>query len=221
MNAPGRPCALDDARCAEICDLVADGKSIRAVARLVGCNVKTIRRHAARNPNFGRLLATAEISARHDPLKMMRRAAGASWRAAAWLLERTDPERYSKQPPATCRPADVDQAFTRIMDSALSHVSGDEPRRAMYQSLSKIMEEETVRLFLPPSVRQVAPQSQFDRNLEDQRIKDLLDSLCNPRKPDAADPTHEKKAPSGAPSGPKTNPPKSSSNPGENSNSPR
>jgi hypothetical protein len=150
MNAPGRPCTLDDARCAEICDLVADGKSIRAVARLVGCNVKTIRRHAARNPNFGRLLATAEISARHDPLKMMRRAAGASWRAAAWLLERTDPQRYAKQPPGACRPEDLDRAFTRIMDSALSHVSDAESRSAMYESLAKIMEEETTRLFLPP-----------------------------------------------------------------------
>jgi hypothetical protein len=218
MNSPGRPCALDDARCAEICDLVADGKSIHAVARLVGCNVKTIRRHAARNPNFGRLLATAEISARHDPLKMMRRAAGASWRAAAWLLERTDPERFAKQSPATCRPADVDQAFTRIMDSALSHVSGDEPRRAMYQSLAKIMEEETMRLFLPPSVRQVAPQSQYDRNLEDQRLKDLLDSLSKPLKPRDADPANEEKVPSGAPCGPKTKPAATASNPEENAN---
>ena len=221
MNSPGRPCALDDTRCAEICDLVADGKSIRAVARLVGCNVKTIRRHAARNPNFGRLLATAEISARHDPLKMMRRAAGASWRAAAWLLERTDPNRYAKQPPATCRPEDLDRAFTRIMDSALSHVSDAESRNAMYESLAKIMEEETARLFLPPSVRQVAPQSHYEQNLDDQRLKDLLDSLSKPLKPRSADPLNPEKAPSGAPGGPKTNPAKSSSNPGENATSPR
>jgi hypothetical protein len=218
MNSPGRPCALDDARCAEICDLVADGNSIRAVARLVGCNVKTIRRHAIRNPNFGRLLATAEISARHDPLKMMRRSAGASWRAAAWLLERTDPARFAKQPPATCRPEDLDRAFTRIMDGALSHVSGAESRNAMYESLAKIMEEETMRLFLPPSVRQAAPQSHYDQKLEDQRLKDLLDSLCQPLKPRAVDPSNPEKVSTGAADGPKTNPAKTSSNPGENSN---
>ena len=217
MNSPGRPCALDDARCAEICDLVGNGHSVRAVARLVGCNVKTIRRHAARNPNFARLLATAEISARHDPLKMMRRSAGASWRAAAWLLERTDPARYAKQPSGACRPEDLDRAFTRIMDSALSHVSGAESRNALYESLAKIMEEETMRLFLPPSVRQAAPQSHYDQKLEDQRLKDLLDSLSKPFTPRGSDPSSSEKAPSGAPSDPKTNPAKTSSNPGENS----
>ena len=78
-----------------------------------------------------------------------------------------------------------------------------------------------MRLFLPPSVRHVAPQSQYDQKLEEQRLKDLLDSLSKPLKPRDADPLTPEKAPSGAPSGPKTNPAKTSSNPGENSNSPR
>ncbi|HEX6963687.1 MAG TPA: hypothetical protein VF175_17605, partial [Lacipirellula sp.] len=125
MSSPGRPCVLDEADYSEICDLVADGHSVPTVARLIGCDVKTIRRHALRHDRFARLLRTAELSARNDPLKMMRRAAHGSWRAAAWLLERTDPERYGKQPSAACRPEDVDRTFTRIMETVLSQVQGE------------------------------------------------------------------------------------------------
>jgi hypothetical protein len=97
MDSPGRPHALDYARCAEICELVAAGHSVAAVARMVGCNVKTIRRHAQRDEVFARQLRAAEVNARNDPLKQLRRAASSNWRAAAWLLERSDPERFGKQ----------------------------------------------------------------------------------------------------------------------------
>jgi hypothetical protein len=218
MDSPGRPYVLDDRRCAEICDLAAAGHSIRNVARLIGCDVKTIRRHAARDPNFGRLLTTAVISARHDPLKMMRRAAGASWRAAAWLLERTEPDRYGKQPPATCRPEDVDRAFTRIMDTALGHIQGDAPRRAMYQSLAKVMEAETIRLFLPPAVRNVVPKQDLTFHVDDQRLKDFLDSVSNCYSPSKAPAPPPDKAPSASPAGPKTGPSKTPANPEANCN---
>lgn len=183
MSSPGRPCVLDEAAYAEICDLVADGHSVATVARLIGCDVKTIRRHALRNDRFARLLRTAELAARNDPLKMMRRAAHGSWRAAAWLLERTDPERYGKQPSAACRPEDVDRTFTRIMETALSQIQGEAPRRTMYHSLAKIMEEETVRLFLPAAARRANHNSEPTSHVDAQRLNDLLDSLSKPNNP--------------------------------------
>jgi hypothetical protein len=182
MPSPGRPRVLDETRCNEICDLVAAGHSVATAARLVGCDVRTIRRHACRDESFGRRLRTAEVSARNDPLKMMRRAAHGSWRAAAWLLERTDPERYGKLPPANCRPEDVDRTFTRIMETVLSQIDGESPRRAMYLSLAKVMEEESVRLFLPRGVRRPDQNSDFAMHVDQQRLSDLLDSLSTPRK---------------------------------------
>ena len=186
MPSPGRPPVLDETRCTEICDLVAAGHSVATAARLIGCDARTVRRHAGRDENFGRMLRTAEVSARNDPLKMMRRAAHGSWRAAAWLLERTDPERYGKQPPPTCRPEDVDRTFTRIMETVLSQIEDDGPRRAMYQSLVKVMEDESVRLFLPRGVRRADQNCDWTVHVDQQRLKDFMDALSGPQEPDSA-----------------------------------
>jgi hypothetical protein len=112
---------------------------------------------------------------------MMHRAAHGSWRAAAWLLERTDPERYGKQPPPTCRPEDVDRTFTRIMDTVLSQIEGEAPRRAMYQCLVKVMEDESVRLFLPRGVRRTDQNCDLGLHVQQQRANDFLDSLSRPQ----------------------------------------
>lgn len=81
----GRPPVLTHADCAEICQLVAAGYSATAVARLIGRNVKTIWRHAARDQEFGHRLRAAQRIAHNNPLATIRRAAAASPRAAAWL----------------------------------------------------------------------------------------------------------------------------------------
>lgn len=223
MQPIGRPHALDEDRCAEICDLVTAGHPLNAVARLVGCNVKTIRRHAERDERFARMLGTAEIAARHDPIKMMRRAAGSSWRAAAWILERTEPERYGKQPPATCRPEDLDRTFTRIMDTALGQIQGDAQRRAMYQSLAKVMEEESVSLFLPPSVRRATQKQDHTFHVDEQRMQDLFDSLrpvSEASRTSTSPPQARGSVPRPQTPSPKTPASKTDSNPAKNS-SPR
>jgi hypothetical protein len=81
----GQPPVLNDADCAEICELIAAGCSATAVARLIGRNVKTIWRHAARDQAFGQGLRAAQRVARNQPHEVIRRAAASSPRAAAWL----------------------------------------------------------------------------------------------------------------------------------------
>jgi hypothetical protein len=215
----GRPRALDEDLCAEICNLVSAGHSVPAVARIVGRDVRTIRRHAQRDDNFARLLGVAEVSARNDPLKMVRRAASGSWRAAAWLLERTDPERYAKQAPATCRPQDVDKTFTRIMETVLREIPNEPARRSMYHNLAKVMEEETVRLFLPPAARIPSQKLHDTRCVDEQRLNDFVDSLSTP----AVSPREAAGTPQGgtfcgnsSPINAKSPPSISSTNPGEN-----
>ncbi|QDT72740.1 hypothetical protein I41_19230 [Lacipirellula limnantheis] len=85
----GRPRRLNAEKCQEICRLVAAGHSFAAVARAMGCNVKTIRRHADFDPQFQRRLEAAAIVARSSPLQVIRRAAQTNPQAAAWLRERT------------------------------------------------------------------------------------------------------------------------------------
>ena len=221
MSSAGRPHALNEARCAEICDLVAAGHTVAAVARLIGCNVKTIRRHASRDEEFGRLLRAAELSSRADPLKMMRRAAGGSWRAAAWLLERTEPERYARQAPATCRPELVQQAFTRLIEAALQRLGDEASRRTVYQQLNQVAEEQTLRLFLPPSVRTTGPNPDHTPFVDQQRFHDYLEALTQPWQERAATPQKGDSVPGAATLHPKTQTPNSPPNPGENRSSRR
>ncbi len=57
---------------------------------------------------------------------MMRRAAHGSWRAAAWLLERTDPERYAKRPASSASPEQFEGALTVVLEAALEATAPDE-----------------------------------------------------------------------------------------------
>jgi hypothetical protein len=92
----GRPRILDETKRREICAQVAAGESLPGAARYVGCSVRTIRRERERNEPFDQELREAESAARMEPVKAMRQAMHAHWRAAAWMLERTQPEVYGR-----------------------------------------------------------------------------------------------------------------------------
>jgi hypothetical protein len=107
---------LTEAKQREICHLVVTGCSIEAAARHVCCSVKTIRREALRNPQFHEQLRAASVSARITPLRTMRTAALSDWRAAAWLLERTDPHHYAKRSPHAFSEAEVADLVGRVCE---------------------------------------------------------------------------------------------------------
>jgi len=112
-----RPRALTEVKQREICSLVAMGCSVEAAARYVCCNVVTIRREALRNSQFHELLRRAGVSARTLPLDTMRTAAISDWRAAAWLLERTEPHQYAKRNPHAFNEAEVVDLIGRVCDA--------------------------------------------------------------------------------------------------------
>jgi hypothetical protein len=60
----------------------------------VQCSASTIHREAQRDPEFLEQLRRAEMHAQLSPLHAMQQAVATHWRAAAWFLERTDPERF-------------------------------------------------------------------------------------------------------------------------------
>lgn len=94
----GRPRILDAAKQREIIALVSAGSGLAEAARYVQISVDTIRREAQRDDDFGTRLRTAELTSRMRPLAILNEAASAHWRAAAWMLERTMPERYARKP---------------------------------------------------------------------------------------------------------------------------
>jgi len=119
-----RPRTLDDTKRREISALLAAGSTIRHAAKYVGCSVSTIHRETARNPEFREQLRHAEASARLAPLQAMRQAAQTHWRAAAWMLERTDPEQFGRPQPQALGTKEL-RALARdllaIFDQEINH----------------------------------------------------------------------------------------------------
>ena len=74
-----------------------------------------------RNPEFFEDLRKAELAAQIVPLHALRKAASNNWRAAAWLLERTQPNAFGPRRPL--------------------HFSVDEVQDAM-QSVDHVIKEE-------------------------------------------------------------------------------
>jgi hypothetical protein len=102
--ARGRDRVLDDAKQREVCALLSAGCNLQAAAQYVGCATNTIRREADRNPDFGLRVREARLQAQLSPLQAMRKAANSHWRAAAWMLERADPEHFDRRPSPAFRP---------------------------------------------------------------------------------------------------------------------
>jgi hypothetical protein len=125
MGNMGRPRALDDAQRREVCALISAGCGFRTAAEYVGCSPSTIRREALRNPEFHEQVRSADLSCQLSPLQAIRKAAATNWRAAAWLLERTNPQRYGNQrKPA--KSADVAEAMIDELFEAIRHEIKDD-----------------------------------------------------------------------------------------------
>lgn len=92
---------LDEFRKREILAILSVGCSRRTAARYVGCSPSTIRRTAERDPAFAESLHKAESKAQILFMKNIAAAARKEqyWRAAAWALERLNPEDYAARSP--------------------------------------------------------------------------------------------------------------------------
>ncbi len=135
MARVGRPRALDDVKRREVCALVSTGCGIVRAAKYVGCNPSTIRREALRNVDFHDLLRQAELSAELEPLRLLRQKATTHWRAAAWLLERTNPERFGKQEIQRLNQDQVMELFEHFLNVLVEEIPDEQLQARIYQRL--------------------------------------------------------------------------------------
>jgi hypothetical protein len=134
----GRPRALDDAKRREVCTLLTAGLELQEAARYVGCTDRTLRNEIRRSAAFRSEVQAALLSARLAPEKLLRQAAGRNWRAAAWLLERTNPNVYSRRPPGSCTLDDLDAACRWVIDVAM-HAIEPQQRDGLFDHLTAIV----------------------------------------------------------------------------------
>ena len=141
MSTPGRPRALNEVKQREICALVSAGCSLREAARYVRCGRATIQRELTRNPDFRRQIDEAAVAAQISPLKAMQKAAGTHWRAAAWLLERTKPERYARRDPRPLRQRQSRRLLTKILEIVQAEVNDSRVTTQLQQRIGDAFDE--------------------------------------------------------------------------------
>lgn len=136
------PQTLDAARRAKLIGYISHGCSRRVAARVVGCSAATITRTAARDPDFAADLARAEHYLEVETLKHIRDAARdpRHWRAAAWLLERRNPDDFASRSNQTYTSEQVVQLFNRVTLILSQEVPEENCRRAI-QKLQHILLE--------------------------------------------------------------------------------
>ena len=96
----GEP-VLDDFRKRLIIRGISRGYTRTKIAAMVGCAVSTIMRTAERDPQFFADLAQAEAAFLNGAIDTLYHSAcqERNWRAAAWVAERLDPDRFGRTPP--------------------------------------------------------------------------------------------------------------------------
>ena len=131
---PGRPREFTHKKREELIDHIGQGASVEEAARIMGVSLRTVQREAKHNEHFDHDLQLALHATPPDPHKLMQRAARTHWRAAAWLLERTDPDRFAKRPPNSCSPETLMDACDWLIEKALEATPPDN-REAMYRHM--------------------------------------------------------------------------------------
>lgn len=101
MAQRGRKSVLDGYKRREILAILGVGCSRQVAAKYVGCSVSTIQNTADRDPTFAQKLRRTENASEIGYMENIRNAGRNEryWRAAAWALERLNPEKYGKRGP--------------------------------------------------------------------------------------------------------------------------
>lgn len=124
MAKRGRRPVLDEFKRREILAILAVGGSRRTAARYVGCAVSTIQNTADRDCQFAHDLGQAEHQAEITYLKSIQKATRQEkyWRAAAWGLERKNPDDFARRGPNVFTPDQVTLLLARFAEIVVKEV---------------------------------------------------------------------------------------------------
>ena len=135
----GRSRILDPELKSKLCELVAESATIEEAAETLDVSLRTVQRERKGDEDFDHELRLA-LQAPPDPKKLMQNAARTHWRAAAWLLERTEPETYARKPANTAYAKQVAAALEAVVEAALEAVP-PEMRQAVYRQVQAASEQ--------------------------------------------------------------------------------
>jgi hypothetical protein len=157
LNPGGRPPALDDEKRRHIIALLAGGSSRAVAAAYVGCAPNTIVRTMLRDPDFATAVNKAEQDIEIEALRRVRNAGRDHryWRAAAWLLERRNPQDFAQRPPRAFTDQQIVNLFLTVASLFVAKMPADDVDQALRRlqeliRLSRINPEEADKPYVPP-----------------------------------------------------------------------
>jgi hypothetical protein len=157
LNPGGRPPALDDEKRRQIIALLANGSSRRMAANYVGCAPNTIVRTMLRDPQFAAAVREAEQNTEIEALRRVRNAGRDHryWRAAAWLLERRNPQDFAHRPPHAFTDQQIVNLFLTVASPFIAKMPDDDVADALDRldeivRLVRVRPKEADKPYVPP-----------------------------------------------------------------------
>jgi len=140
MAKRGRRPVLDQYKKGQILAIISMGHSRRTAARYVGCHPKTLVNTAERDAAFAKSLRQAEQKSEIDNMKNIQEAAKKAqyWRAAAWILERRNPEDFAPKNPNALTIDDLRQLLAEFVQIIMEEVTVERYRRRLLKRLDTL-----------------------------------------------------------------------------------
>ena len=148
----GRPVVWNAYRRDLLCGLVRMGLTRRKAAKHIGVSQATVYRLLKEDPDFAEQLRQAEVEQEIMPLRYLFDHGRRSWRAAAWVLERTKPNVYGRRAAETVTYGDLYAVVTAILELALKDVDNAKLKQAI-DRLKELETAVTPRWRTSPAVR--------------------------------------------------------------------
>ena len=126
-------------RRAKLCELLAESHTLEEASEAIGVSIRTVQRERKRDEDFDHEVLLA-LQKTPDPLQLMEQAARKHWRAAAWLLERRNPEEYARKPVNTTSAKKVATALRFVQEMALEAVPA-EFHKVLYKHVQAAIDE--------------------------------------------------------------------------------
>ncbi|MDO4558090.1 MAG: hypothetical protein Q4C47_03905 [Planctomycetia bacterium] len=131
---------LSDSQQREILAFLMIGTSRRSAVRYVGCTLSSLDRTLRENVEFSNRVRRAERRVETDCLKSLYHAVtqDQQWRAAIWLLERLNPDEFSKRNPGTISAVDFVRMCNTLSDLITTCVP-ERYRRVLLKELDRMI----------------------------------------------------------------------------------
>jgi len=136
----GRPPVLDEIKQREILAILSVGCSRRTAAKYVGCAPSTIQNTAERDEKFAEKLDRGENQAVVTHMTNINKAAKKAqyWRAAAWALERLNPEEYASKHPDAITVEQISRLMAFLSQVLMEEVPVDAYRKNIMKRLGDL-----------------------------------------------------------------------------------